>query len=153
MAITPNTTFTTGAVLIAAQMNRLPWGVMGTAVRTAGDLTLTTTIQDLTGMSITFTAVAGRLYRASWAASAQKNTTAGYTQISFTDSANAFYGYSLAYTVNGNYVNLSGVSVISGLTAGSKTFKLRGITENNTATLLAQATGPLQFMIEDMGAA
>ena len=148
-----NTTFTTGAVLTAAQMNNLPWGVVGTAVRTAGDLTITTTNQDLTGMSITFTAVAGRLYRASWGANALKNTTAGYIQISFTDSTPTLYGFSLTYGVNGNYVNLSGVSVISGLTAGSKTFKLRGITENNTATLLAQATGPLQFIIEDIGAA
>jgi hypothetical protein len=45
------------------------------------------------------------------------------------------------------------VSVISGLTAGSKTFKLRGIAENNTSTVLAGATSPLQFIIEDMGAA
>jgi hypothetical protein len=104
-------------------------------------------------MSITFTAIAGRLYRASWSGSAQKSTAAGYTQITLADSTNALYGYSLGYTVSGNYVNLSGVSVISGLTAGSKTFKLRGITENNTAVLLAGGTAPLQFMIEDMGAA
>jgi|LakMenEpi03Aug12_release.lakeMendotaPanAssembly.Ray.scaffolds.fasta_scaffold596923_1 hypothetical protein len=148
-----NTTFTAGQVVTAAQMNNLPWGVMGTAVRTTGDLTLTTTNQDLTSMSITFTAIAGRLYRASWSGSAQKSTAAGYTQITLADSTNALYGYSLGYTVSGNYVNLSGVSVISGLTAGSKTFKLRGITENNTAVLLAGGTAPLQFMIEDMGAA
>jgi hypothetical protein len=153
MAINPNTDFTAGAVFTADQANLFPRGVMGTAVRTSGDLTLTTANQDLTDMSITFTAVAGRLYRASWGANALKNTTAGYIQISFTDSTPTLYGFSLTYGVNGNYVNLSGVSVISGLTAGSKTFKLRGITENNTATLIAQATGPLQFMIEDMGAA
>jgi hypothetical protein len=63
-----------------------------------------------------------------------------------------FVWFSIAYGVSGNYFNLSGVSVISGLTAGSNTFKLRGVTENNTATVLAQPTGPLQFMIEDMGA-
>jgi hypothetical protein len=153
MAINPNTDFTTGQVLTSAEQNRFPRGVMGTAVRTSGDLTLTTTNQDLTNMSITFTAVADRLYRASWSANALKNTTAGYTQISFTDSTPTLYGYSLAYTVNGNYVNLSGVSVISGLTAGSKTFKLRGIAENNTSTVLAGATSPLQFIIEDIGAA
>ena len=153
MAINPNTDFTAGQVATADQMNRFPRGVMGTAVRTTGNLTLTTVNQDLTDMSITFTAVAGRLYRASWGANGLKNTTAGYTQITFANSANTLYGYSIAYAVSGNYFNLSGVSVISGLTAGSKTFKLRGITENNTATLIAQPTGPLQFMIEDMGAA
>ena len=44
----------------------MPWGVIGSVVRTTGDLTLTTVFQDLTDMSITFTAVTGRLYRASW---------------------------------------------------------------------------------------
>ena len=153
MAINPNTDFSVGQVATADQMNRFPRGVMGTAVRTTGNLTLTTVNQDLTDMSITFTAVAGRLYRASWGANGLKNTTAGYTQITFANSANTLYGYSIAYGVSGNYFNLSGVSVISGLTAGSNTFKLRGVTENNTATVLAQPTGPLQFMIEDMGAA
>jgi hypothetical protein len=148
-----NTTFTTGAVLTAAQMNNLPWGVMGTAVRTAGDLTATTTTQDLTGMSITFTAVAGRLYRASWGGNARKETAAGWTQISFTDSANVRYGFAIANTLGGQFVNLSGVAVISGLTAGSKTFKLRGVAENNTSTIFAIATEPLQLIIEDIGAA
>ena len=153
MAITPNTTFTTGAVLTAAQMNRLPWGVMAQIVRVSGDITIGTSGTDITGMSVTFTAVAGRLYRASWGASARKETAAGYTQISFTDSANALYGYSIGYTVSGNYVNLSGVSVIAGLTAGSKTFKLRGVSENNTTTFFANSNAPLQLIIEDMGAA
>jgi hypothetical protein len=148
-----NTTFTTGAVLTAAQMNNLPWGVMGTVYRTTADVVIGTTGTDITGMSITFTAVAGRLYRASWGCSARKETAAGYTQISFTDSSNALYGYSIGYTISGNFVNLSGVSIISGLTAGSKTFKLRGVSENNTATFFANANAPLQLIIEDMGAA
>ena len=148
-----NTTFTTGAVLTAAQMNNLPWGVAGTAVRTAGNLTINTGYSDLTSMSITFTAVAGRLYRASWGVGALKETAAGYTQLTFTDSANVVYGYSIMYTLGGGYINLSGVSLISGLTAGSKTFKLRGITENNTAVIIANSDAPAQLIIEDIGAA
>ena len=153
MAINPNTDFSSGAVLTAAQQNRFPRGVMGTAARTAGNLTATTTVSDLTGMSITFTAVANRLYRASWGANAVKETTGGYTQLTFADSANTVYGYSIVYVVAGGYINLSGVSLISGLTAGSKTFKLRAIAENNTSTILASATAPLQFIIEDIGPA
>ena len=148
-----NTTFTTGAVLTAAQMNNLPWGVMGKLVRTTGDVTIGTTGTDITGMSVTFTAVAGRIYRASWGVSARKETAAGYTQCSFTDSANALYSYAIGYTVSGNYVNLSGVSEISGLTSGSKTFKLRGVSENNTSTFFANSAAPATLIIEDIGAA
>jgi hypothetical protein len=148
-----NTTFTTGAVLTAAQMNNLPWGVVGTAFRNAGDVTVTNAQTDITGMSVTFTAVAGRLYRASWSCSAKKETAAGWTQITFADSANILYGISIAYGVGGGFINLSGVSLISGLTAGSKTFKLRGIAENNTSTVLANGNAPCQLIIEDMGAA
>jgi hypothetical protein len=148
-----NTTFTTGAVLTAAQMNNLPWGVMGTAVRTAGNLTLGPAQVDITGMSITFTAVAGRLYRATWSVNALKNVAAGWTEIFFMDSANATYGASIGYSIANGWVNLSGVSLISGLTAGSKTFKLRMEAENNTSLIVANAGLPCQMMIEDMGAA
>jgi len=131
----------------------LPRGVMGSAKRTAGDVTVTNAFTDVTGMSVTFTAVAGRLYRASWSSSARKETAAGYTQITFADSANAIYGISIGNALGGQYANLSGVSLISGLTAGSKTFKLRGIAENNTSTVLANANGPCQLIIEDIGLA
>jgi hypothetical protein len=66
MAINPNTTFTAGAVLTADEANRFPRGVMGAVYRTAGDLTVTTTLADLTGMTVTFTAEASRTYKATW---------------------------------------------------------------------------------------
>ncbi len=131
----------------------LPWGVMGTVYRNTGDFTGTTTLGDITGMSITFTAVAGRIYRASWGAGARKETAAGWSQITFADSANALYGYSIQYAIANQYLNLSGVSVITGLTAGSKTFKLRGVTENNTVSIFGNTNAPLQFIIEDIGPA
>jgi hypothetical protein len=148
-----NTTFTSGAVLTAAQMNNLPWGVVGTATRVAGDVTLGPAQTDITSMSITFTAVAGRIYRATWSVNALKNTTAGWTEAFFTDSANVIYGASIGYTIAGQWVNLSGVSLVSGLTAGSKTFKLRLQVENDTSLVVANSNLPCQLMIEDMGAA
>jgi hypothetical protein len=62
MAINPNTDFVSGAVLTASQQNRFPRGVMDQATSsTSYTLTLTETIT--TGMSVTFDAVAGRLYK------------------------------------------------------------------------------------------
>jgi hypothetical protein len=62
-------------------------------------------------------------------------------------------GTSIAYTVAGNYGNLSGAALISGLSAGSKTFKLRIECEANTVVVLAVAGAPCVLIIEDMGAA
>jgi hypothetical protein len=53
MAVNPNTQFSSGAVYTADEANRFPRGVMGAVYRTAGNLTVTTTQADLTGMTVT----------------------------------------------------------------------------------------------------
>lgn len=148
-----NTTFTAGQVVTAAQMNNLPWGVVGYVARTTGNVTLGPAQADITSMSITFTAVAGRLYRATWSVNIQKQTSSGWTEAFCTDSSNVVQGIAIGYTVAGNYANLSGTTYITGLSAGSKTFKLRLECEANTAIVIATSGAPCVFIIEDMGAA
>jgi hypothetical protein len=104
-------------------------------------------------MSTTFTATAGRLYRATWSVEIQKLTSAGWTQCTFTDSSNVVQGMALAYTVAGNYANLAGATLITGLTAGSKTFKLRLECQSDTATVIANTGSPCVLIIEDIGEA
>jgi hypothetical protein len=63
MAINPNTDFSSGAVLTAAQQNRFPRGVMARATsQTSYTLTTSSTVL-VTGMTVTFTAVANRFYK------------------------------------------------------------------------------------------
>jgi hypothetical protein len=131
----------------------LPRGVVGKTSRVAGNLTVGPAVADLTGMTVTFTAVAGRAYRATWSGGIQKISTSGWSQITFADSANATYAIAIAYTVAGSYANLSGSALITGLTAGSKTFKLRLQCEANTVIYLAEPTGPAFLIIEDIGLA
>ena len=77
MAITPNTTFTAGNILTAAQMNRLPWGIMGYAQATASQSGITTET-NVTGLSVTFTADSTRYYKTTiYTFSALQNTAAG----------------------------------------------------------------------------
>jgi len=151
--MTINTTFVSGDVLTAAQMNNLPWGVIGYVSRTAGNVTLGPTQADITSMTTTFTAVTGRLYRASWSVNIQKLTSSGWTEAFLTDSTNAIQGIAIAYTVTNSYANLSSSTILSGLTAGSKTFKLRLECEANTASVFAITGAPCVLIIEDMGAA
>ena len=61
MAINPNTDFSSGAVLTAAQQNRFPRGVMAYNTATATDSSVTAEEVQITGSS--FTAVANRYYR------------------------------------------------------------------------------------------
>ena len=64
MAINPNTDFTSGAVLTAAQQNRFPRGIMALATSTTSDASVTTEEVELGAIS--FTAVASRYYKISY---------------------------------------------------------------------------------------
>ena len=61
MAINPNTDFTAGAILTAAQQNRFPRGVMAYDQRTTDTTGASSEVITITGSS--FTAVANRYYK------------------------------------------------------------------------------------------
>jgi hypothetical protein len=64
MAINPNTDFSSGAVLTAAQQNRFPRGIMALATSTTSDTSVTSEEVELGAIS--FTAVASRYYKISY---------------------------------------------------------------------------------------
>jgi hypothetical protein len=148
----PNTAFTSGQILTAAQMNNLPRGVMAFVNRTTSVSALTTTTADITGMSVTFTAESTRLYKFTWSLRGTKATAAGYTDINLTDSSNVVKASITQYSVTGNFWNCSGAVTLTGLT-GSVTYKLRGAAENNTSQPDAQAAAPITLIVEDVGPA
>jgi hypothetical protein len=147
-----NTTFTTGAVLTAAQMNNLPWGVAANVNVTTGIASLGTAYADLTGVTVTFTAVSSRRYKFTFFVSGQKISTAGYTDIQLTDSANVIIAASTSYAVAGNYWNCAGGVTKTGL-SGTLTYKLRGAAESGTTNPTANAAQPTTLVVEDIGAA
>ena len=57
-----NTTFTSGAILTAAQMNNLPFGVAAKG-RNTSDLVLTSSSQAVPNTTVTWTAESTRLYK------------------------------------------------------------------------------------------
>jgi hypothetical protein len=153
MAINPNTDFTAGQVLTADQQNRFPRGVMGNVVLTTG-LAGVTTLADLPGMTVTFTAVAGRIYKATWLVTGSKNATGtDFTFVSFTNAANTVVGQVPTTTPTGNFlINLSG-SVTFTVGSGSVTYKLRCRSSSGTFTPNASASEPCMLVIEDIGPA
>jgi hypothetical protein len=155
MAITSNDNFTSGQILTAQECNNFPFGVVASSTSVAGNINITTgALQDVTDASLTFTAIAGRTYKFTAVASALKNTAAGWTQLALTNSAGAQQGPGVYASADaGEYANLSFSGFLTGITAGSKTFKLMATTQNNTATLVRSGSDALQFFIEDIGTA
>ena len=158
MAINPNTDFTSGAVLTADQMNRLPRGVMARAVSST-DYTLTTTLVQATGMSVTFTAVANRYYLVTYyEPQAQTPSVIGNTTIELRQT-NAT-GTQLAQTVLTNETNATDQGSLLILktitfTAGSVTLVGCAKTSSTTgAPLLIRATArDALLLVEDIGPA
>ena len=156
MAINPNTTFVANAVLPASQMNRLPFGIVALATSTtANQPTIGVTKVDLTGMSVTWTAIANRNYKityhiyafptttnACFSVNLQQSTTV--KQISITNGGVSAVGT----TCNGIYV--------SSFSAGSTTLKLTGATTAGslgTFSFFADPTLPWILCVEDIGPA
>ena len=156
-----NTTFTSGAVLTAQQMNNLPWGIVdATAGGTSGrgfvsrttSQTLTTSEADITSMTVTWTAVTGRLYRLSFSMRVVNGGTVQNAFIRISTGANVVaLGSATRQQVSGED-QVNGSLIISGLT-GTQTYKLRGFTQLANATIDGSANGPITFVVEDIGPA
>jgi hypothetical protein len=152
MATNPNTDFTTGQVLTAAEQNRFPRGVMQYAKSTV-DASITTTVADVTGMTATFTAVANRLYRATFECFFMVGSTS-QNQFYITDGSNTQLDQMFFDTTANSFAPLC-FQYIFTTTAGSKTMKVRAVTQVGTMTIYGTtgANRSYSFVIEDLGPA
>lgn len=156
MAYNPNTDFSSGAILTAAQQNRFPRGVMNLAISTTS-YTLTTTDTIATGMSVTFTAVANRLYRISYfepqaqTASVLSNTTISIRLTNATGTVlnNTIIANTAAATQQNGMICVA----YSTFSAGSVT--IVGTAKANVTTgtplLIRDSTRNANIIVEDMG--
>jgi hypothetical protein len=157
MAITPNTTFTSGAILTAAQMNRLPWGIVGYDQRTSNQTGIggVTDILDTGGgsLSVVWTATSSRYYRTTlYVPYGEQQVAASFPSILITDGSNVIKQKSEMYQESGAGAFFSAVVVETGL-SGSVTRKGRAQTLGNTVTLGGSATFPIFIVVEDIGQA
>jgi len=145
----PNTTFTAGAILTAAQQNRLPWGVVG-YVQKASNQTITTEA-DLSGLSISWTAVAGRVYK--FTACLNLFSTSASEVTIFLNDGSTNIKESLGTNGAGEVQTRTVVYYVTGITAGLKTYKLRGSGTSSTIVYgeTFRASIASQFIVEDMG--
>ena len=158
MAINPNTDFTSGAVLTADQMNRLPRGVMARAVSST-DYTLTTTLVQATGMSVTFTAVANRYYLVTYyEPQAQTPSVLGNTAIELRQTSAT--GTQLAQSVIVNEtaaVDQGSLLILKTITFTAGSVTLVGCAKTSSTTgapiLVRNTARDALLLVEDIGPA
>ena len=138
--------WTDADVLTAAHLAGMPWGVMG-YVNGSGTQAVTAEA-DLTGLSVTFTAVSSRLYRTTLSLYGSQ-ATLGSVFLIIADGASALVERT-AHTIVDTYsAGLTVVSLQTGL-SGSTTRK--GRCSASAGTFTAQlAYGSI--IVEDVGAA
>jgi len=150
MAVSPNTNFTSGQILTAQQANNWPRGVMGYYIST-GNSAISTVTTDVTGTSITFTAEANRLYRATFICDFTLNTANSITGFYIADSANNLL-QSIADTVStANGFSQVTLQLLFTASAGSVTRKVRCDTSAGSGSVRGTSGAVYMFSIEDMG--
>lgn len=149
---TPNTTFVSGAILTATQQNNLAWGSVGTALKST-DQTFTTRA-DMAGLSITFTAVANRIYQVTFVGNIFATAGADVT-LYLTDGTTDFHESLGSILTTAPYETRSFVVSLTTLTAGTKTLKIAGAA--NTSTIMygtgIRASIGAKMAVNDIGAA
>lgn len=135
-------------------MNNLPFGIVNFVSLTSLSQTGITTITDITGASITFTAVANRRYLV-WAHGYHNTTAANVTVNQVLRQGSTTLQQSTAVSGTANIGCFVQTIYISTFAAGSTTLKLSCALQSGTGTISAEggATFPYQFAIVDLGTA
>ena len=147
-----NTTFVSGAVLTAAQMNNLPWGQIDYVEVTANQTGIASgAVRDLTGLTSTKTYVASRRIKIS--AKAQFTLGANACDVALLIYEGATIIASQTIYAAGSSPQGRVVSAVITPTAGSHTYKIScSFGDNANNSLQAAATNPSYILIEDIGA-
>lgn len=127
-----------------------PWGRVAQVTQTGSSQTGITTATDITGMSVTFTAVANRIYRFTWNATAQQVTSAGTFNIVLADGAATSVDNAGATLAANSFLTLTAVFETSSL-SGSVTRKLRAGTTAGTLSILNGSVNASKLFVDDMG--
>ena len=151
MAIAPNTTFVSGAVLTAAQQNAFGFGVVAFATSTATPAAITSSLATVLTSS-TFTAIANRYYKITYF---EPVITASSGTVTFIQGTlnNGATALATGTDLTSNERSQVSIFAVTTFTAGSITITAKLQTNSGTATANRSATGPAILLVEDIGPA
>ena len=151
--MTINTTFTSGQILTAVQMNNLPWGVAAVTNKTT-DSAITTS--ETVFLTASFTAVANRYYRITYFEGDLYNAN-GATPANIiarlrngTTTAGTELQFFTTPTLPGGETSMT-PTVVKTFSAGAQSIVATLTISAGTGTALHSATRPAQLIIEDIG--
>lgn len=149
--MTVNSTFTAGQVLTAAQMNNMPFGVVGRAENTSLSQNVTA-LTDLTSLSVTFTGVANRLYRVEGRVLLKSTVGTDAANLVIRNGSNVILQQDIEDLQLANQDYSFYVSTILSVT-GSNTVKLSAQRQAGSGTITATAGGtfPAYILVTDLG--
>ena len=149
MAIAPNTTFVSGAVLTAAQQNAFGFSTVALTTLST-NYAPTTVISD--AASVTFTAIANRNYRYSFYVPGADSSAVTLLTLSLTNSANVAVNNCVETLRGAGVLSMFNFVTIRTETAGSITRKIRGVVSTGNGSMFS-ATSVGYFLVEDIGPA
>ena len=156
---TPNTTFTAGQILTAAQMNNVPFGVVSRELNTTATLTVNSTTETELFQSPAFTPVVGRLYRVTYSiGSIAKTNNIGNVNVRLrkTNASGTILNDSFYSALGLNvYVPFSTTVFLTSTEMGTASFVPVVCIVANTSGFEASNTGDYHgtILIEDIGLA
>ena len=142
------------AVSVTARLNALPLGVVGYAQIVANTAAVGA-VTDVTGLSVTFTAVAGRRYKTSIVCGQFATIAGDGLSVMIADGAGTqLMRHTFLVPVNNCESAVSTRVVETGL-SGSVTRKVQHqrLSGTGTSTVTAAATYPASILVEDIGPA
>ena len=132
------------------------WGIVAAPVSITTAQTGINTITDVTGATITFTGIAGRYYKATFKCSVvgTTNVVTTYSNYRFTLADGSNTAFDLVDVNNAQATDTCFIISFLFSATGSTTRKIR-CTKNSGGTVSLQAAAgyPMQYYIEDIGAA
>lgn len=151
MAIAPNTTFVSGAILTAAQQNAFGFGVVALTKVTTNDASITAEEIQITSSS--FTAIANRLYKITYyepqAATSSSSGSVITANIRLTNLAGTLLSNALVQGASLNFT-INCVAVVT-IAAGATTIVATLQSSAGTALAFRGATNPAFLLVEDIG--
>ena len=152
MAIAPNTTFVSGAVLTAAQQNSFGFGIVAYQTVIVND---SFTTEEIEITATTFTAIANRYYRIMYfETNLNNNADANVTQtIRLTNLAGAIQGSSFVFCRAGGFSSSGMLIAYSTFAAGSTVLVGTLTSSTGTSTATRTANNKAIISVEDVGPA
>lgn len=109
--------------------------------------TINTTVSDIGGLTITFTATSTQAMLIAGIGQITKDATAGYVWCSITDAANAEYARDVRSVIASGFCSVSLARKVTGLVVGnSYTFKMRGVTGAGAGTVVGDPSSTKPFI-------